>query len=246
MLEKVLENIGLSGKEAKIYLACLEVGTNVVSEIAKKAELNRVTTYDILEKLIKKGFVSFLNKEKIKYFTATDPDLIAYETSRKADEFKKNLPQLKRLYGKVAHARIQYFEGLDGIKAIYADTLSSTTEILNYANSKEIRLYWPEYDEEYVAQRIKNKIFLKGIAPYDEYGLKVKKENTNSFREIRLVPGTEFTFTNEINIYDDKVAITSFKDELIGMIIQSQAIADTQRDIFKMAWEYAGTIKIIQ
>ena len=50
-------------------------------------------------------------------------------------------------------------------------------------------------------------------------------------------------FSNEINIYDNKVAIISFKDDLIGMIIESSEIADTQRTIFKMVWEFANKFK---
>ncbi len=240
MIEKTLCNIGLTKKEAKVYLSCLEYGSSPVSKISKKARINRVTTYDVLSKLIHKGFVTFYTQKKIRYFSATDPEIISHETSRKAQDLKKALPQLKRYYGKTVHPKVEYFEGIEGIKTLYADSLTSKTEILNYSNSKEIRTHWPEYDHEYVAQRLKRKIYLKGISPDDEHGQIVKSEDHKYHREIRLVPKKEFTFTNEINIYDDKVAISSFKDELIGMIIHSQAIADTQRDIFKMAWEYAA------
>lgn len=80
MLAKILQNIGLTEKEAKVYLACLELGPQPVSEIAKKARINRVTAYDILEKLLKKGLVNFVTKEKIKFFNATDPRIVSQET----------------------------------------------------------------------------------------------------------------------------------------------------------------------
>lgn len=240
MLEKILLNIGLTDKESKLYLASLALGPSVITEIAKKAGINRVTAYDIMERLIYKGFINYYHEQNSKYFSPTDPEIIVFETERKTTELKKALPDLQRIYAKNPHPHVQYFEGLEGIKKLYADTLTSKTDIINYSNSKEIRIHWPEYDEEYVAERIKKKIFLKGIAPYDDYGRKVQSDDKASYREFRLVPGDQFTFTNEINIYDDKVAISSFTNELIGMIIQSQAIADTQRDIFKMAWEYAG------
>lgn len=239
MLADVLRNIGLTEKEAHVYLACLELGSVVVSEISKRAKINRVTTYDILEKLIQKGFINFITKHKIKYFDATKPDFIFDETKRKFDEFKKALPDLKRLHGETPHPRVRYFEGIAGIKAIYSDTLTSKTEILNYANSKEIRQFWPNYDEEYVAKRAKRKIFLRGIAPDDKEGRKVQSENKKYHRQIRLVPERKYDFSNEINIYDNKVAIISFNEGLIGIIIESKEIADTQRVIFKMAWELA-------
>lgn len=240
MLLDTLQKIGLNEKEAKVYLAALELGPSPVSDIALKAKINRVTTYDILEKLGHKGFVSNYTRKKIKYFSPTDPEIMVKEIKRRTEDLTKALPDLRRIHGKTNHPSVQYFEGIEGIKTIYADTLNSKTEILNYANSKEVRLHWPNYDQEYVTQRVKRKIHLRGIAPYDEYGLKVKSEDKKYHREIRLVPSDEFAFTNEINIYDDKVAIISFKDELIGTIIESHEIANTQRAIFKMAWEFAG------
>ncbi len=240
-LLSVVKNIGLGNKEAQVYLACLELGASVVAHIARRARTNRVTTYDILEKLMKKGLVNSLIAKGVRLYDATDPSIIAADMKRRASEFSKMLPELRHLRGEAIHPRIRYFEGLDGIKAIYEDTLTSKTEILNYANSHEIRLHWPQYDEEYVAKRVKKHIYLRGIAPLDEHGEWVSSHDKENHREIRLVPGDEFSFTNEINIYDDKVGIISYKDTpLIGMIIESQEIANTQRDIFKMAWVFAG------
>jgi sugar-specific transcriptional regulator TrmB len=234
------KNIGLSDKETKIYLACLELGSSVVAAISKRSGVSRVTCYDILEKLIHKGFINFLNKNDVRYFSATEPESILSEVQRNVHDFKNILPDLKRMRGDSVHPKIQYFEGAEGIKAIYEDTLTSKTEILNYANSHEIRSFWPQYDEEYVAKRVKKKIHLKGIAPMDEWGQEVQKESKRFHREIRLVPIDQYNFSNEINIYDNKVAIASFKDELIGMIIESTEIANTQRAIFNMAWEFAA------
>lgn len=240
----IVKHIGLTDKEARVYLACLEVGSGPVSHIATHARMNRVTAYDVLEKLMKKGMVHSMTKSKIRFFDAVDPDIVAGEFSKRAANFKKSLPFFKKLRGEGTHPRIRYFEGIEGIKALYADTLKSKTEILNYSNSKEIRDHWNNYDEEYVSERAKQKIFLRGISPKDEHGAWVHARDKENFREIRLVPPKEFTFTNEINIYDDKMAIASFKDEpLIGMIIESMEIANTQRDIFKMAWQFAGRLK---
>lgn len=230
----------MSDKETRVYLAALEIGASPASEIALRANLNRVTAYDILEKLIRKGFISTYTQKKVKYFAATDPDIIREDYRQKYMNFKSALPDLRRLHGKTSHPRVRYYEGLEGIKKIYTDTLTAKTEILNYADSKSIREFWPEYDNEYVRRRVKKKIYLRGISPRDEYGEKVVAENKKNHREIRLVPPGKFSFANEINVYDDKVSIISFgKNELLGMIIESPEIAETQRAIFMMAWSFA-------
>ena len=242
-LGKTIQDIGLSKKEAKIYLACLEVGENKVSVIAKASKLNRVTTYNILEKLSEKGIVSLVTKDNNKFYSAIKPETLLKRSEAKLQNFKKTLPILQKLSSHTAPPKIEYFEGIEGIKQVYADTLNSKTEILNYANSQLIRETWPEYDEEYVAKRIDRKVFLRGIAPHDELGLEIIANNKSAHRDIRLVPADLFDFSNEINIYDNKISIISLKHDLIGIIIENEDIANTQRSIFRMAWEFTKALQ---
>lgn len=239
----VLTSLGLTEKEAKVYLALTELGTAVVSDIAHKADINRVTTYDILEKLKIRGMVSYYTKKKIKYFSSIAPETLLEEFEKRTSDLRGSLPKFKTLTGEINHPRIRYFEGLEGIKAIYADTLTSKTEILNYSNSYEIRKKWPNYDQEYVNKRAQKKIYLRGICPKDKAGETVHAQDKEYYREMRLIPSNQFDFTNEINIYDDKVAIISFKDELIGMIIESIEIANSQRAIFNMCWQFSNIVE---
>lgn len=238
-LVHIFKQIGLTEKEAKVYLACIENGTSPVSQIGETAGINRVTTYSILEKLVQKGLVGSFTKKKVKYFTAADPEVVVEEYEKRAKELKSALPDLKRLTGETPHPQIRFFEGIEGIKTIYADTLTSKTEILNYSNSQEIRNQWPSYDNDYVKKRAKKGIQLRGLAPKDPAGEKVHKDDKKFAREMRLLPEEQFPFTNEINIYDNKVAIISYDNELIGMIIESPAIANSQRAIFNMCWQFA-------
>ena len=65
-LEFKLKELGLAEKEAKVFLASLELGSSAVQEIAKKAEINRATTYVIIEKLMKKGLMSSVGGKRQK------------------------------------------------------------------------------------------------------------------------------------------------------------------------------------
>lgn len=235
----ILTKLGFTKKEAKLYLACLELGSGTVIQLSKKANVTRTSAYDVLDEMLEKGYVSKIHKDKHIIFNAVNPEILKKRFEDNVRNLELALPELKGLFNKQLQPKVRYFEGIEGVKRVYEDTLTATTEILNYANSREVRNYWSNYDEEYVQKRIKKKIVLKGIAPDDEYGLRVKKDDKKSLREIRLLPAKEFSFTNEINIYDNKVAIVSFKNKPIGIIIESQEIADTQRDIFKMAWAFA-------
>lgn len=237
----VLKKLGFSDKESKIYLACLELGAGTVIEISRNADITRGSTYDILEEMLEKGMVSKIHKDKHMVFSAVDPEVLMKNYKDRLRDFEMALPELKGLFHKRSRPRVRYFEGLDGIKRVYEDTLTATTDLLNYSNTREILSHWPTYNDDYVKLRTQKGIFLRGIAQHDEYGEKLRKDDRRFHREFRLLPPVDFKFTNEINIYDNKVAIVSFSPELIGIIIESQEIADTQRDIFKMAWAFAET-----
>ena len=84
MLEKELQQLGLSDKEAKTYLASLELGPVSVQEIAKKSGLKRPTVYFAIEQLIKMGLMSSFEKGKKRYFSAESPErLVSLITAQK-------------------------------------------------------------------------------------------------------------------------------------------------------------------
>lgn len=237
MLKEIIAGTNLTEKEAKLYLACLQIGKSTITAIAKQARLNRITAYSIAEKLVEKGYFNFSGRGKITYYDAINPQTI-YETIQdRTQKLKAIIPDLRRLHKSADHPNIRYFEGIDGIKALYLDSLNTGTEILNFANSADLRNFWPEYDQDYVQKRARKKIFLRGFAPDDEFGQKVAAADEKYYRKIKLLPAHKAIFHNEINIYDDKISLVSLRQSPIGLIIQDQEVADTQRSIFELLWE---------
>ena len=241
----ILEAIGLDAKEAELYLAGLQLGTAPASDYAKKAGVNRITTYNSLEELVQKGYFTKVKKVRSKWYAPVAPEYLSLEARKSAEALDRALPELRSLQGaKYRKPRVRFFEGWEGVRHVYEDTLMAQSELLNFANSGVVRKFWPNYDEEYVAERVKRGIHLRGIAPNDEVGQRVHGQDKERLREIRLVSATDFDFRNEINIYDHKVAIVSFGDgkDMFGVIMESKEVADTQRQVFEMAWRYAGAI----
>jgi HTH-type transcriptional regulator, sugar sensing transcriptional regulator len=243
----VLRSAGLDDKEAPLYLAGLQLGSAPASEYAKSTGLNRITSYNTLEGLVKRGMFTVEKKVRGKAYAPVAPEHLAVEVRKNAEAVQRMLPELRSLQGSTYRKpHVRFFDGWDGVRRVYEDTLTAKSELLNFANSAVVRKFWPEYDEEYVAQRVKRGIHLRGIAPDDAAGRQVHGEDRKKLREIRLVSAKEFDFTNEINIYDSKVAICSFSsskkggEEVFGVIIESKEVAETQRQIFEMAWGFAG------
>lgn len=239
----ILSAIGFDEKEAQLYLTGLQLGTAPASDYARMAGMNRITTYNVLEKLVSLGHFTVVRKIRAKWYAPVAPEYLAVEARKDAEALNRALPELRSLQGaKYRKPHVRFFEGWEGVRHVYDDTLTAKTELLNFANSAVVRRFWPNYDEEYVAERVKRGISLRGIAPDDEAGKRVHGEDRERLREIRLVPAKDFDFGNEINIYDHKVAICSFGSEkdMFGVTIESKEVAETQRQIFEMAWQFAG------
>lgn len=242
-LIRILASAGLSDAQAQLYYAGLKLASAPASEYAKQAGLNRITAYNMLEEMVRQGNFTLVKKTSGKWYAPVAPEYLAVDARKHADALQRALPELRSMQGaKERRPHVRFFEGWEGVRHIYDDTLAAKSEILNFANSAVVREYWPAYDDEYVVERVKRKIHLRGIAPDDPAGRKVHGEDRKKLREIRLVPAKDFDFTNEINIYDHKVAICSFASspQMFGVIIESREVAETQRQIFEMAWRYAA------
>lgn len=239
----VLRGAGLNDKEAQLYLSGLQLGSAPASDYAKAAGINRITAYNTLEELVSKGLFTLVRKARGKWYSPIPPEHLSLEVQKNARALEHLVPELRSLQGTSERKpRVRFFEGWEGVKRVYEDTLTAKSELLNFANSTVVRAFWPNYDEEYVDERVRRGIHLRGIAPDDATGKRVHGEDKSKLREIRLVSSKEYDFKNEIKIYDHKVAIVSFgqNSEMFGVIIESKEVAETQRQIFEMAWRYAG------
>ena len=76
MNEKILEEIGLTKGEIRVYLTLLKIGETTTGKIIEEAQISSGKIYEILDKLIKKGLASYVIKDKTKYFNAVSPNRI--------------------------------------------------------------------------------------------------------------------------------------------------------------------------
>ncbi len=243
-LHTALMSQGLNEKEAIIFLTLLELNEAQPSIIAKRSGLKRPTTYTVLEQLQKKGLVSRASKKGQTFYRSVSPRTFIEEQKRKFENLESRLPELLVLHKKYESTpQMSIFEGKKGLIQIMEDTLSTSTELLCWANIQvAVHTVLEDYYPIYIEKKVKNKVFLKGIFPYEKGALEFKKKGLKELRKVHLIPKEKCPFENEINIYDDKVAIISHQDK-IGVIIQNQSIADTQRAIFNFAFEYAKLLE---
>lgn len=243
IIDKELTNLGLTPEESKVYLAILELGGAFVSAIARRAGANRSSCYHTLQNLVKKGLVSSYQKGRVLHFSAEDPKRFLQIAEERMAHTKELIPQLLSLTNTLAFKpKIRFYEGLEGIKSIFEDVLTTKDEVLGYTNLRGLIDLFPEYFKEYCHKKVRNGIRTRTICPATPEGVDIindyypKKYDPNLL-EILMVNPREFSLQNEIAIYGNKVAIMSLnKDELIGLLVESANFAGSMKSVFDLAW----------
>jgi len=174
----------------------------------------------------------------LRLYAARDPKLLLEEESERLQRLRNLIAELRLLIPSTGEGkpRVRYYEGYEGIVEAMDDTLRMPNKtILAWA---DIDLAWQvlgDYYPQYIRHKNERSIFVRGIFVKGRIGERFKERARIEHREVKLVSREQFPISNEINIYDDKVLIISHRD-LLGVIIQSREIADTQRAIFELVW----------
>jgi len=238
----ILEDLGLSETEAKIYLALLETGSTLAGPIIKKTGLHRGTTYQILQRLIEKGLVSFVIKAGKRYFEATDPKRFLEILKEKEEKIQEILPSLiqKRELGKEKQ-EVNVYSGYKGIKTVCENLLEELKdggEYLDFGVSGLFReIMGPYWD---LWQKKKKKYKIKAKCIFDET---LKEKNPlllkDYFGEAKF-HSQEFKSLTDTMIYKDKVVLFIWTAKPpIAVIIQNKENADSYRNQFHLMWNHS-------
>jgi len=255
MIIAKLKKIGFSEKEAVIYTQLIHSGPKPASILAEKAELNRTTTYDIIQSLTKKGLISSIKQDGVTYFKALDPkELLNYLEREKIEHVKKLEKQQKEIEEilpalislenpESTKPKVTFYEGEKGMRQAYEDTLTSKEDILAYANVEDMHKGLPNFFPEYYQRRgVEKKIHIKCIAPDNKTSIERHKHDKAENREMILIPSKDYDFSPEINIYDDKILYASWREKM-AIIIKSKEIADFHKKMYKLCWIAAKKIQ---
>lgn len=253
-LKSKLIEFGLSDKEANVYLAMLELGPSSVQDIAKKAGVNRATTYVMIEMLKRRGLMSSVDRGKKTFFAAESPEHllgIVSEEMRVIEEKKKRLenlmPQFMGLFNSIEHKpKVRFFEGEEGIRACREAQIEM-------AQVGQVVRTFLHYDKDIVevAKIDQEKRIKLSSGPYHGRGLYsidpgVEMPLFGKNVEMRRVPDSIPSFRGELNVYQTFILIGTTKPLPMGVIIESEELAGLCRSLFDLAWMAAGPKELKQ
>ena len=246
-LKQLLLDIGLAENESMLLIVLFQEGGLKVSDIAKKASLNRTTTYGIIKSLSKRRLIDSYTEYGIAKHKAIEPELLLAYVDRQQENLKNKKEDLKKIMPDICKLHINneilpsvvFFEGIEGVKRAYEDTLTNN-------KSKKIHVFsgpdaifkqlGKDYIKYYVNKRKRLGIKCYQIASSTPIVQMVQKNDEESLRVTKLIFSMS-SFDTEIVIYDTKIAMFSFKDKhLLALVINDRAISDTLKKIFDFVY----------
>ncbi|MEA1926058.1 MAG: helix-turn-helix domain-containing protein [Patescibacteria group bacterium] len=245
-LLKLLENAGFTEKEARVYLALLELGQGTVTKISQLTELKRSIIYVILEGLIKRGYASELPDKKINSYQAIDPSAILNQLKITAKNFSEMLPIFRSLRNKGRkRPKITYSETKEGIWNIYEE-MNRSEKPFFISNYVRLEKCFPGSVEKWIGN-VRKGIYrpeARHLIPNDAENKKIAEKFLRlpveqEIRALEKLNNSRMDFT----LYDNKLAITSLEENPFIVVIESEDLVKSMRPIFELAWSKGNILK---
>ncbi|MFA6073436.1 MAG: helix-turn-helix domain-containing protein [Candidatus Woesearchaeota archaeon] len=235
MLEESLQEIGLNRRESICYVALLEIGSSKVGNIVKKTEIPSSKIYEILDKLMRRGLVSYVIKNNVKWYQAVSPNSLISYFEEKKKKLEQILPELllKQKFSK--HQNVELYEGQKAIFTLF-------TNIIADAKSKELYLVFSMNEENKSPQ---TNLFFKNLAvrrkekKLDVRLLKNIKHYTKEKHTKVKLRYTTFNLPQGTTIFRNYVILLSWTESPVAIKIESEIIANQQREFFLDLWKQA-------
>lgn len=238
--------LGLTNGEIKVYSSLLSLGEVTVSPIVLESKVSKSKIYDILEKLISKGFVGYSIKNNVKYFFVNDPRAIIDYLDKKEEEINQNKKEIEKILPVLLSKRselmenktAEIYQGFLGMKTIREElmlTYSKGGELLVLGAPRIANDKWEGWLLDFHKKRTERGIGMKIIYNFDakDYG-KIRKKMFHT--KVKYLPDG-INSPNWIDIFPNAVMISIInREEVISFVLRSKEIADSFRAYFNIMW----------
>lgn len=235
---QILEDIGLTNAEIKVYLALLELGTSTAGPILQKTNLQNSVVHMTLNRLIDKGLISFVKEGKRNHYQAANPKHILEYLNEKKERFGQILPQLlvKQTAAK-EKPEVVTFRDIKGIRELLYElleaggkehhTFGSTSESLMMGDE-----WWVNYHKKRAAKGIRARLLFNESLQFWKAEVKYPKAEVR-YTKAGFEPLTETIIRN------DKIGLIIWTKKPIGILIHNKAAAESYDKFFEIIWKGA-------
>ncbi len=245
MYEPILEILGLTPNEAKIYEALVERGELGVSDISIAAKVHRRNAYDAIERLIDKGLCFEVVRTGENKYNAVDPDKLKEILNERQEKLQSVLPVLKKKFqGRLAPEEAYIYRGYEGQKNIWREMLRVGGDCWNIGAKGQ--WFDSRLEDSRVAffKEAKRKNIVFHLLFDHEVKIKMPQFPKKYPAELRyrFLP-KEYSTNSIVSIFGDYVVmytgiiLKQMNDNTVFFIIRSRDLAESYRKWFNYIWQ---------
>ncbi|QQR53055.1 hypothetical protein IPG36_03095 [bacterium] len=246
-----IEELGLSNKEARVYVAALSAGASSVQRLADQSGIKRVTVYVILESLMGMGLMSQTSKGKKTYFVAEDPanlhrlvDKRQQEVSAQQQGLDALIPKLSQLLVPESdQTTVRLYDTADGIQSVMRTFIKEAlrdkqTSVVGFSNLDQLYSYFPEFRVSH-ANPERTRAGIKSRFLYtSSQGAVMAQFDQQTRRVSRWIPVDKWPVQGDFTVAGDSIMMLSFAgSHPTGISIKSPELAQGLRVMFDLAWQ---------
>ncbi len=244
MKKAVLEKLGLTSSETRVYEILLASEPLIASDIAKKSKLTRTNTYSVLNKLEEKDLIERISrKKKLTYRISHPQKLLSYAEKKEKESLENTqiienmLPDMISDYNLINNKPgISHYEGRKGIKKLFDDIVREKPKELLIFRSVENKKKVDDFLAEEAKRRASADIKTRIISPANLTKAQNLKDRIY-YKDRAYVPNDLFGIYTQIYIYAEKVSFISFKGNINGTLIENPYLAGALGAIFNLVWQ---------
>ena len=240
-----LKELGLSEGEVNVYGALLDLGVTSLQRIHEKTGIERRNIYDILNKLIEKGLISYVQEKGARVYQCTNPNVIKEQVEnkeKKLKEIKKVLPEIKSLFlNRKPEIGAEVFRGLSALKTLMDESLDYKEQYWIGGNSEVENTSLAIWFKHWMTRRKEKKIIMKDLVDYGTFleGLEPKniEEHKKNYYKYCSLP-KDLSSPMVILIFGNKVCqIIWSGNQPFAFVIESKDVKDSFMKYFNYFWK---------
>lgn len=239
---ELLEYLGLTPNEAKIYKTLLDIKEGSIWDISSQASIHRRNTYDAIKRLISKGLAYQVLPKKTLTFAPVHPDKLKELLDEKVGELEVVLPTLVKKFENInASQSVYIYKGIGGLRNYINLMLKEGKDIYGIASKgtwfdPRILKFSVKAAEQLKRKKIKTRLIF-------DFELKDHPEVIKIASPYKVLP-KKYSTGSSLDIFGDYVAIYSgmgikaLDGDVTIFILKDKTLAKDCKKWFQFMWDH--------